>query len=120
MIDWLRGRNTPQTHWIDQAMEQDRLYLPPPVETELLSFPHPQRELPWVLSRLPRLDLTEGVWRRAGLSRRKLKALGLRAMLADALIAQCCIDAGATLITSDADFRHFAEHCGLKLAAVLE
>jgi len=32
------------------------------------------------------------------------------------LIAQACIDNDVALITRDADFRHFAKHCGLKLA----
>jgi hypothetical protein len=31
-------------------------------------------------------------------------------------IAQSCIDADVKLITRDRDFRHFATHCGLKLA----
>jgi predicted nucleic acid-binding protein len=36
--------------------------------------------------------------------------------LADALIAQSCIDHEISLIARDGDFRHFAKHCGLKLA----
>jgi predicted nucleic acid-binding protein len=36
--------------------------------------------------------------------------------LGDALIAQSCIDHDVPLITRDTDFRHFAKHCGLKLA----
>lgn len=116
MIDWLKGVETPQTLLIYRALDGEDLHLPPPVEAELLSFPNPQPRLAWVLARLPRLEMSEGVWTRTGLSRRRLKSLGLKAMLADALIAQCCIDAGAELIATDADFRHFAVHCGLKLA----
>jgi predicted nucleic acid-binding protein len=41
---------------------------------------------------------------------------GFKARLADALIAQACIDSDVALITRDRDFRHFAKHCGLKLA----
>jgi predicted nucleic acid-binding protein len=41
---------------------------------------------------------------------------GLKAAVADALIAQSCIDNDVALITRDPDFRHFAKHCGLKLA----
>ena len=40
----------------------------------------------------------------------------LKAKLADALIAQCCIDADVPLIARDADYRHFERWCGLKLA----
>jgi hypothetical protein len=42
---------------------------------------------------------------------------GLKARLADALIAQCCIDADVPLIARDSDFRHFKRWCGLKLAS---
>ena len=45
-----------------------------------------------------------------------LIAAGLRARTVDSLIAQCCIDADVELVTNDPDFRHFASHCGLKLA----
>jgi predicted nucleic acid-binding protein len=45
-----------------------------------------------------------------------LLARRLRARLADTLIAQSCIDNDVALITRDADFRHFAKYCGLRLA----
>lgn len=117
MIDWLKGVDSAQTVLIEKALDDGQLCLPPPVEAELLSFPRPQPELARVLARLPRLEMSDGVWARTGLARRALKSLGLRAMLADALIAQCCIDADLPLIATDADFRHFATHCGLKLAS---
>ncbi len=37
-------------------------------------------------------------------------------LLADALIAQSCIDHDVRLVTRDADFRHFARLGGLRLA----
>jgi predicted nucleic acid-binding protein len=40
----------------------------------------------------------------------------LKAKVADALIAQSCIDHDVALITRDRGFRHFAKHCGLRLA----
>ncbi len=52
----------------------------------------------------------------AGSARRLRKQKGLRAKIADTLIAQSCIDHDVALITRDGDFRHFAKHCGLKLA----
>jgi predicted nucleic acid-binding protein len=58
-----------------------------------------------------------GYWERAGHNLRLILSKGSRARLADALIAQCCIDADTPLITSDTDFRHFERWCGLKLAA---
>ena len=55
-------------------------------------------------------------WERAGLLRAKLAARRSRARLADALIAQSCIDHDVRLITRDSDFRHFARVGGLRLA----
>jgi predicted nucleic acid-binding protein len=62
------------------------------------------------------LDLLEGYWMRAADSRAKMLSQKRRARLPDTLIAQSCIDHNVLLITRDADFRHFAKHCGLKLA----
>lgn len=115
-IDWLGGLDTPQTATMDRAMDAQALYLPPPVETEILSFPKAQPGLAEALDDLPRLLITDGFWARAGESRRLILAKGLKAKLADSLIAQLCLDHDAQLIASDGDFRHFAAHCGLKLA----
>ncbi|MFP5246414.1 MAG: PIN domain-containing protein [Thermoanaerobaculia bacterium] len=52
---------------------------------------------------------------RAGALRATLKRQGLRAGVADCLIAQSCIDHDLALITYDADFRHFL-NAGLRLA----
>jgi len=62
------------------------------------------------------LGTAEGFWERAGESRRLILLKGLKAKLADTLVAQCCIDADVPLIARDGDFRHFAQWCGLKLA----
>ena len=62
------------------------------------------------------MPIEPGFWERAGLGRRLILSKGLRARLADTLIAQCCIDAGAPLIARDNDYRHFVRWCGLKLA----
>jgi predicted nucleic acid-binding protein len=60
--------------------------------------------------------LIDGFWDRAGETRRVLLAKGLKAQTLDTLIAQFCIDSETPLLTLDSDFRHFATHCGLKLA----
>jgi predicted nucleic acid-binding protein len=44
---------------------------------------------------------------RAAHSRRVLQENGLKARIADTLIAQSCIDHDVPLITRDRDFRHF-------------
>jgi predicted nucleic acid-binding protein len=48
--------------------------------------------------------------------RGKVLAKGLRARLADALIAQSCIDHRVPLVTRDDDFRHFVALGGLRLS----
>jgi predicted nucleic acid-binding protein len=64
---------------------------------------------------LPLLPLSAGYWERTGALRSRILARGLRARLADALIAQSCVDHRLPLVTRDADFRHFARLGGLKL-----
>ena len=90
--------------------------LPPVVLTEILSDPAAAKVLAPKLVDLELLDVSEGYWQRAGETRAKLRTRGLKAKVADALIAQSCIDQDVALITRDQDFRHFAKHCGLRLA----
>ncbi len=90
--------------------------LPPVVLTELLSDPVVTEVLAPKLIDLELLEIADSYWQRAGESRAKLRSRGLKAKVADALIAQSCIDGDVALITRDQDFRHFAKHCGLRLA----
>ena len=96
-------------------MVGEELFLPPPVLCELRSKPD-RALIEGPLARLPLLEVLDGYWARAGDTRRQLLAKGLKAAMADALIAQACIDADVPLIARDRDFRHFAQWCGLKLA----
>ena len=97
-----------------QALSDGIVGMAPPVLSELISFPKIDQEDIELLSKLPLIGLKTGYWKRVGESRRELLKRGLKARLADALIAQCCIDAKAPLLTSDEDFRHYIE-LGLKL-----
>jgi predicted nucleic acid-binding protein len=67
-----------------------------------------------ILLSLPILEFFDGYWERAGLLRAATHARGLKANIADCLIAQACIDHDIPLITYDRDFRHFAA-AGLQL-----
>jgi predicted nucleic acid-binding protein len=62
------------------------------------------------------LEIDKDYWLRVAETRKYILSRKLRARLADTLIAQSCIDHDVALITRDTDFRHFAKHCGLKLA----
>ena len=88
--------------------------LPPVVLAELLSDPALPPTVASLLKELPRLELTDGYWERTGSLRAKVLARGQKARLADALIAQSCLDHGVPLVTADRGFRHFARY-GLSL-----
>jgi predicted nucleic acid-binding protein len=78
-------------------------------------LPTPVREL---LRKLPLLEAGDGYWERAGLLRALVIQRGRRAPLADALIAQSCLDHNAPLVTRDADFSGFVRLAGLRLFVV--
>jgi predicted nucleic acid-binding protein len=61
------------------------------------------------------LPVTEGYWERVGALRAEVIAGRRKARLADALIAQSCLDNRVPLVTRDADFRHFARVRDLEL-----
>jgi predicted nucleic acid-binding protein len=84
--------------------------------TEVLSEPTSRGRLAPIVTEWRLLAITSDYWLRAAETRSRLIAKGLRARLPDTLIAQCCIDHDVVLIERDGDFRHFAKHCGLKLA----
>ncbi|MGA0602343.1 PIN domain-containing protein [Caulobacter sp. KR2-114] len=115
MVAFLSGDVGDDVVRIDRAISDGELWLPPPVVSELLSKPDASQIEP-LLAGVPLLDISPGFWERAGRSRRAVRIEGLKAALADSLIAQCCIDADVPLITRDRDYRHFQRWCGLKLA----
>jgi predicted nucleic acid-binding protein len=116
LVAYLTGQSGADVDRLDEAVVSGDLALPPAVVTELFSDPGSAEWAEGQLSKFPLLAPTQGFWRRAGENRRMLTKRGLKAKVADALIAQSCIDHDVALITRDRDFRHFARHCGLKLA----
>jgi predicted nucleic acid-binding protein len=101
---------------LQTAFSTGEFVVPPVVVTEMMSDPLAHRHMLETIADFSMLPIADGYWQRAGDTRRLLGSKGLRAKVADALIAQSCIDHDVPLITRDADFRHFAKHCGLKLA----
>jgi predicted nucleic acid-binding protein len=119
LIAYLAGEPGRDVELLDQALADRRVQLPPVVVAEILSAPSTAtaaQALERLIMALPRLEIGEGYWERAGRGRRRLLALRLKAPLADALICQSCLDHDLPLLTRDADFRPFAKHGGLKLA----
>jgi predicted nucleic acid-binding protein len=115
LIAYFTGDTGPDVEKIVSAMRSGILTLPPAVITELLTDAGASA-IERDLRDIALLEVTEGYWLRAGHARRIVMQRGFKAKIGDALIAQSCIDHGVALITRDRDFRHFAKHCGLKLA----
>jgi predicted nucleic acid-binding protein len=100
---------------IQAALEQQQLVLPPAVLTELLSDVALPRSVRSLLAQLPLLEIEPGFWERAGLLRASVLKQKRKTRVADALIAQSCLDQSTPLVTRDRDFRHFAAAAGLPL-----
>jgi predicted nucleic acid-binding protein len=113
-IAYLSGASGRDVEALDLAISQEQAVLPPVVLAELFSDPRLLPNAARRLKELPLLDVLEGYWERAGSLRSRVLARGLRARLADCLIAQSCLDHDVPLITRDPDFRHFIG-AGLKL-----
>jgi len=107
MIAFLSGEKSAIADATASALDQQHACLPPVVLAELLSEPTLRADVAALLKALPRLEVTDGYWERAGELRRSVLKKSLKARLADTLIAQSCIDHRLPLITADLDFRHF-------------
>jgi predicted nucleic acid-binding protein len=116
LIAYLRGDKGADVERLVSAIDAAELCLPPVVVTELLSDQRNAKALEPILSSVALLEIVSGYWQRAGQTRATLLARSLGAKVPDTLIAQSCIDHDVALITRDTDFRHFAKHCGLRLA----
>jgi predicted nucleic acid-binding protein len=115
LVAFLGGSDGSDVEMVATALEHHQGILPPVVLTEILSDPKLLPVARAALQGLPLLEITDGYWERAGRLRAGVLATGRKARLADALIAQTCLDASVPLVTRDADFRHFARTAGLVL-----
>ena len=115
IVAFLEGEAGDDTDIIQSALDHQQLVLPPVVLTEILSDPALPRAVRTLLSGLPILDLEPGFWERAGVLRAAILKQKKKARVADALIAQSCLDQSTPLVTRDRDFRHFARAAGLPL-----
>jgi hypothetical protein len=117
VVAYLQGAAGPDVEQLDEALAEGRLHLPAPVLAELLSNPKLPTAVAAELTEIPLLEPTPGFWERAGRLRATVLARRRKARLADALIAQLCLDHSLRLITRDRDFRAFADAAGIDLLA---
>lgn len=115
LSDFIRGLEGDDLDFLSRAIQNRQLLMIPVVLTELLSSPSLGARASRVFSEIPKAEISEGYWERAGALRAKVVAKKRKARLGDALIAQCCIDNDLPLLTRDADFRAFSEAAGLSL-----
>ncbi len=116
LVSFFAGEQGREVELVQAVLTANDICLPPAALAEMLSDPVPSDEMVAAVLGFPLLPVLEGYWERAGLTRRLLLQKGFKAKLGDVLIAQSCIDHDVPLIAIDTDFRHFAKHCGLKLA----
>ena len=114
LVRFFEGKDDRARVLVRDALRAETAAIPPIVLAELFSNPEMQAELRVAVMSIDLLPIRDGFWERAGLLRADLRRRGLKAKLADCLIAQSCIDNDAPLITYDRDFRHF-ESAGLRV-----
>ncbi len=114
-VAYFAGESGIDVDTLDAALSNGHLVLPCVALTELLSAKNLPTALAKTLREIPRLDPVDGFWERAGILRAKILRRGWRAPLAGTLIAQLCVDHNVSLISRDADFRHFVRVGGLVL-----
>jgi predicted nucleic acid-binding protein len=107
---FLAGATGGDVDAVAESLEHRQTILPPVVLTEIVSEPRLQPHTIEVLGAIPVIELLDGYWLRAGQLRARLLSAGFKSRVADALIAQSCIDHDFPLITHDRDFRHYQRH----------
>ena len=115
LIAYLEGANGKDVDLVDQVFTDEVGAISPVTVTEVLSDPHLSRFIRKVILQIPVLKILDGYWERAGTLRAKILRSGHKAKLADTLIAQNCLDHGATLVTREVDFTIFGRLAGLKI-----
>jgi len=114
-IAYLSGASGRDVLAVETALAEHQVCLPPAVLSELLSDPRLGRPLIELLVELPLLTISDGYWQRVGELRSRVVARRRRAPLADALVAQSCVDHEVPLVTRDGDFGSFAKVSSLRI-----
>lgn len=114
-VAFFQGEGGEDVEFLDRALRDRQVLMPPVVLTEVLSDPELPASVSENLLQLPLVEIGDGCWQRAGELRARVLARRRKARLGDALIAQSCVDRGIPLLTRDRDVRAFADAAGLDL-----
>src|SRR2546430_11946208 len=114
-VAYLQGEAGEDVRLLDETLQNRQVVMVPVVLTELFSDPKLPANVAKLLGEIPQMEIETGFWERAGVLRANALAKRRTARLADALIAQSCLDRGAALVTRDNDFEAFAQGTGLKM-----
>ena len=120
-IAYFNGTHHPQTESVDQLLRQnEEPFLFPVIALEVLAgFKNDAdfNKVRALFSRLEVLELSPEVYVKAAALYRGLRKKGVTVRgVTDCLIAQGCIEYGASLLTLDRDFKTISLHSSLKLA----
>ena len=115
LVAFLEGDSGSDVNVVEDSLNSQILTLPPVVLIEIISDPKLPKQVYKILLGLPILETLPGYWQRAGEIRAKILSRSLKVRVADALIAQSCLDYNVALITRDQDFRHFEKVTELKV-----
>jgi predicted nucleic acid-binding protein len=117
-IDYLGGRETPQTLWLDRSLTTTRLGLTDLILCEVLQGVRGERHCEEVRRNLLRCEVfsTGGIELAEAAARnyRALRSKGITVRKTiDCLIATFCLLQGHALLHRDADYDAFERHLGL-------
>lgn len=115
VVALLKGEQGWDVELVRNALVDGVLVLAPASVAELLSDPAITPPIEDSVADIPQLETTAGYWERAGRLRATLMRERFRPKLADALIAQSCLDYNVILVTRDRDFSPFQKLAGLRL-----
>lgn len=119
-IDYFNGVITPQTEMLDKLLGQEPLAIGDLILTEVLQGFATERDFNQARQLLTSLTVVElggqEIAIQGARNFRTLRRLGVTVRKTiDTLIATRCIESGYDLLHSDANFRPFVEHLGLRV-----
>ncbi len=115
VVALLKGEQGRDVEAVRDALIDGILVLAPASVAELLGDPGITPPIEESILDVPQLEVTAGYWERVGRLRARLIRHRFRPKLADALIAQSCLDHDVLLVTRDRDFSPFQKLAGLRL-----